>query len=137
MRFFGHRRWLRATAYVFTLSTGIVRFLLRGNLGVNPYRDCAEIVQKSCNVSAVAVQSLHLYGACAGIGLRTDTVRGLCNTTYDMSTGYGLTIFSNLLIRAKKQWAPAIFSTAILLGTNIPWVGREKNPLGDTLYLCK
>lgn len=23
-------------------------------------------------------------------------VRGLCNATYDMSTGYGLTIFSNL-----------------------------------------
>ena len=41
------------------------------------------------------------------------------------------------LIRAKKQWAPAIFSTAILLGTNIPWVGQNKNLTGDTLYLCK
>ena len=41
------------------------------------------------------------------------------------------------LIRAKKQWAPAIFSTAILLGTNIPWVGQKKNLHGDTLYLCK
>ena len=30
------------------------------------------------------------------------------------------------LIRAKNQWAPAIFSTAILLGTNIPWVGQKK-----------
>ena len=30
----------------------------RGQPGVNPYRDCAEIVRKSCNVSAVAVQSL-------------------------------------------------------------------------------
>ena len=29
----------------------------RGQPGVNPYRDCAEIVRKSCNVSAVAVQS--------------------------------------------------------------------------------
>ena len=28
-----------------------------GHPGVNPYRDCAEIVWKSCNVSAVAVQS--------------------------------------------------------------------------------
>ena len=28
-----------------------------GQPGVNPYRDCAEIVRKSCNVSAVAVQS--------------------------------------------------------------------------------
>ena len=40
--------------------TGIVQFLLRGlggQPGVNRYRDCAEIVRKSCNVSAVAVQS--------------------------------------------------------------------------------
>ena len=29
----------------------------RGQPGVNPYRDCAEIVRKSYNVSAVAVQS--------------------------------------------------------------------------------
>ena len=29
----------------------------RGQPGVNPYRDCTEIVRKSCNVSAVAVQS--------------------------------------------------------------------------------
>ena len=29
----------------------------RGQPGINPYRDCAEIVRKSCNVSAVAVQS--------------------------------------------------------------------------------
>ena len=29
----------------------------RGQPGVNLYKDCAEIVQKSCNVSAVAVQS--------------------------------------------------------------------------------
>ena len=45
------------------------------------------------------------------------------------------------LIRAKKQWAPAIFSTAILLGTNIPWVGQKKNLHGDISLnlhnLCK
>ena len=29
----------------------------RGQPRVNPYRDCAEIVQKSCNFSAVAMQS--------------------------------------------------------------------------------
>ena len=39
--------------------------------GVNPYRDCAEIVRKSCNVSAVAVQSPHLPH-----GNRTEPVRG-------------------------------------------------------------
>ena len=44
----------------------------RGQLGINPYRDCAEIVRKSCNVSAVAVcspQPPH--------GNRTEPVRGL------------------------------------------------------------
>ena len=29
----------------------------RGQVGVNPYRGCAEIEQKSCNLSGVAVQS--------------------------------------------------------------------------------
>ena len=83
-----------ATAYVFTLSTGIVQFLLRGTWGqpgVNSYRDCVEIVQKSCNVSAVAVQSPQ-----PPHGNRTEPVRGLCNATNDMSPGYGLTIFPNL-----------------------------------------
>ena len=56
-----------------------------GATRVNPYRDCAEIVQKSCNVSAVPEQSPH--------GNRTEPVRGLCNATYDRSTGYRLTIF--------------------------------------------
>ena len=40
-------------------------------------------------------------------------------------------------ITPKEQWNAAIFSTAISLGTNIPWVGRIKNLLEDTLYLCK
>ena len=31
----------------------------RGQPGVNPYRDSAEVVRKSCNVSALAVQSPH------------------------------------------------------------------------------
>ena len=51
MRFFGHRRWLYGLRHnVFTLSTDIVQFLLRGprgQPGVNPYRDCAQIVRKS------------------------------------------------------------------------------------------
>ena len=38
---------------------------------VNPYRDCAEIVRKSCNVSAVAVQSPQ-----PPHGNRTEPVRG-------------------------------------------------------------
>ena len=43
----------------------------RGQTGVNPYRDCVDIVQKSCNVSAVAVQSPQPpHGNC------TEPVRG-------------------------------------------------------------
>ena len=73
----------------------------RGQPGVNPYRDCAEIVRKSCNVSAVAVQS-----AQPTHGNRTEPVRGsaftrcLCGdcamppTTCLRATG--LQIFSNL-----------------------------------------
>ena len=43
----------------------------RGQPGVNPYRDCAEIVRKSCNFSADAVQSPHPQH-----GNRTEPVRG-------------------------------------------------------------
>ena len=49
----------------------------RGQPTVNPYRDCAEILRKSCNVSAVSAASARKsYGARAGIGLRTVPVRG-------------------------------------------------------------
>ena len=59
--------------------------------------DCTEIVQCQCSCRAVSAASARKsYGARAGIGLRTVPVRGLCNATYEMSTGYGLTIFSNL-----------------------------------------
>ena len=43
----------------------------RAQPGVNPYRDCVEIVRKSCNVSAVALQSPH-----PPHGNRTEPVRG-------------------------------------------------------------
>ena len=56
--------------------------------------DCTEIVQCQCSCRAVSAASARKsYGACAGIGLRTVPVRGLCNATYDMPTDYGLTIF--------------------------------------------
>ena len=59
--------------------------------------DFTEIVQCQCGCRAVsAASALKSYGARAGISLRTVPVRGLCNATYDMSAGYGLTIFSNL-----------------------------------------
>ena len=57
--------------------------------------DCTEIVQCQCSCRAVYASSAPSYGARAGIGLRTVPVRGLCNATYNISTGYGLTIFSN------------------------------------------
>ena len=123
--FFGHRRWQRATAYVFTLSTSIVRFLVRalgggggGQAGVNPYRGCAEIVRKSCNLSGVAVQSpqppdgnrtetvrLPCRGCAVTVaqprrfwacGLRAVPVWGLCNATYDNVYGLWTDDFSNL-----------------------------------------
>ena len=56
--------------------------------------DCTEIVQCQCSCPTVSTASARkLYGARAGIGLRTAAVWGLCNATYDMSTVYGLTIF--------------------------------------------
>ena len=66
-----------------------------GQPGVNPYRDCAEIVRKSCNVSAVAVQSPQPLHRNRTVPLRGSAFArcrcgGLCNATYDMSTGYGL-----------------------------------------------
>ena len=45
----------------------------RGQAGVNPYRGCVEIVQKSCNLSGVAVQSPQPPD-----GNRTEPVRPLC-----------------------------------------------------------
>ena len=39
-------------------------------------------------------------------------------------------------ITPKEQWNAAIFSTAILLGTNIPWVGRgEKSAWRHTVSM--
>ena len=49
--------------------------------------DCTEIVQCQCSCRAASARKS--YGARAGIGLRMVPVRGLCNATYDMSTGYG------------------------------------------------
>ena len=69
----------------------------QGQPGVNPYRDCAEIVRKSCRCRPVSA---------APHGNRTEPVRGSafarcpcgdCNATYDMSMGYGLTIFSKFV----------------------------------------
>ena len=60
-------------------------------------RNCMEIVQCQCSCRAVSASSARKsYRARGGIGLRTVPVQGLCNATYDMSTGYKLTIFSSL-----------------------------------------
>ena len=63
--------------------------------------DCTEIVQLPCSLRAASARKS--YGARVGIDLRTVPVRGLCNATYEMSTGYGLTIFSNLSNFSQKQ----------------------------------
>ena len=99
MRFFRHRRQYIVYEHRAISSTGP-----RGQPGVNPYRDCAEIVRKSCNVSAVAVQSPqpphgNLTEPVRDRPSLTVPVRGLCNATYDMSTGYGLTIFFSKFVK--------------------------------------
>ena len=59
--------------------------------------DCTEIMQCQCSCRPVSAASAQKsYGARAGIGLRTVPLWGLCNATYDMSTGYGLMNFQNL-----------------------------------------
>ena len=96
--FFCHRRWLRAAAYVFTLSRCDFFYTgPRGQPGVIRKRlcgDCTEIVQCRCSCRVVSAASARKsYGARADISFRTVPVRVLCNATYEMSTGYGLTIF--------------------------------------------
>ena len=78
MRFLGHRIGTCSYGLRHNLCVHIVyghRAISstgpRGQPGVNPYRDCAEIVPKSCNVSAVAVQSPQ-----PPHGNRTEPVRG-------------------------------------------------------------
>ena len=69
--------------------------------------DCTEIVQCQCSCRAVSAASTQKsYRARAGIGLRTVPVRRLCNATYDMSMGYGLTIlffFVKLLAKPNRR----------------------------------
>ena len=51
----------------------------RGQAGVNPYRGCAEIVRKSCNLSGVAVQAPQPPD-----GNRTEPVRFPCRGCMEM-----------------------------------------------------
>ena len=102
MRFFWHRRWLRATAYVFTLSRGIVRFLLYGASGATRGKsvkrlcgDCTEIVQCQCSCRAVSAASA--ASARPSHGARAGIVQ--CHLRYV----YGLTIFSNLSNFSRNQ----------------------------------
>ena len=79
--FSGHRRWLRATAYMCShCLRASCNFLYGpwGQAGVNPYRDCTEIV----HLSGVAVQSPQpLDGNRAKpvpCGFRAEAVRKWC-----------------------------------------------------------
>ena len=60
LRFGGHRRWLRATIFMFTLFTVIVRFHVLGIVELpktKPYRGCTEIVQILCDDRADIIRS--------------------------------------------------------------------------------
>ena len=66
--------------------------------------DCTEIVQYQCSCRAVSAASARKsYGARVGIGLRTVPVRGLCNATYDMSTGLQFFKFLKLLAKPNRR----------------------------------
>ena len=85
--------FLQASCNFFYRASGATR----GKFVQRLCGDCTEIVQCQCSCRPVSADSARKsYGARAGIGLRTVPVRGLCNATYDMSTGYGFTIFPNL-----------------------------------------
>ena len=60
-------------------------------------------VQLPCSLRSLRSFRTKSYGASAGIGIRTVPVRGLCNATYEMSTGYGLTIFKTLSNFSRNQ----------------------------------
>ena len=89
----GYRLWHMCSHCLRVFFSGASR-AIRGKSVQRLCRDCTEIVQCQCSCRAVSAASARKsYGACVGIGLRTVPVRGLCNATYDMSRGYGLTIF--------------------------------------------
>ena len=83
--------YLRASCDFFYGASGANR----GKSVQRLWGDCMEIMQCQCSWRASSARKS--YGARAGIGLRTVPVRGLCSATYDMSTGYGLTIFSTFV----------------------------------------
>ena len=61
---FRHRSWVWATVYALIFGTGIVQFLTWARSD-RPYCGCAEIVQKSSDASADAVQSPQIpHGNC-------------------------------------------------------------------------
>ena len=113
MRFGGHRRWLRATIFMFTLFTVIVRFHVLGIVEgpkTKPYRGCTEIVQRLCDDRADIIWSYDFctmlfcspveeknctLAAWSAQGLRTMTLRSY-DATYDVFKGYDLTILENL-----------------------------------------
>ena len=116
MPFVGHRRWLRATIFMFTVFTVIVRFHVLGIVELpktKPYRlrGCTEIVHRLCDDRRADI--LRSYNFCMMLfcspvekkngtlaawsaqGLRTMTLRSY-DATYDVFKGYDLTILENL-----------------------------------------
>ena len=92
---------------MFTLSTGIVQFLLRG-LGATQGKsiqrlcgDCTEIVQCQCSCRPVSAAS-----PVRGSAFALAPCGGLCNATYDMSYGlrsYDFSKFVKLLAKPNRR----------------------------------
>ena len=84
LRFFRHRRQLKATTYVFSLLTITLRFLRR-QTRTKPYRDLADIVRQPQGYRTIIVLSLRppyinrTMPAGWPCGSRKESVRWLCN----------------------------------------------------------
>ena len=78
--FFMHFRWLRATAFLFTFYTGIVRFLSRP-FDDGPVQSCKETVRKSCGHLSPSKKSqgYRMTPVRCPYGRRTGAVRWLCH----------------------------------------------------------
>ena len=119
LRFWGHRRWLRATMFTFTLFTVIVRFHVLGIVEgpkTKPYRGCTDIVQRLYGGRREIVRFLRGYSNIFTeiVHRSCDSVQRLCedrkvkvsslNATYTMCLrGYDLTIWKICITRAKQN----------------------------------
>ena len=109
MRFCGHRRSLRATAFVFTLSTGIVQFLLRNPRGnLSKFRTGTVRCQCRCRtVSATSMRKSYGGGAMTASGNLAIAERGPCECTISLRFSFAPISTKNRAFAARSPLANA------------------------------